>query len=363
MRLLFLLPRLNIAGGVYIVAKMAEVLARTGRHDVALAVWDLESLTGARWLRVPDAVPIMPFPEAARGVYDVVFATWWETLLGLPQFEARTYAHFVLALESAFFPWGDPRQPLHEYLLGSDAFPSIVTARWLLNYASRPAYCVLAGLDRALFRPTAPVIAKRPGTVRFLVEGPMSAARKNVRHTVDVLEQLGCEYVVVGEDASKAALGRHCIGVFCVPLPSMAAVYSSADVLVKCSSSEGMFAPPLEMFACGGTAICWDVWGSEEYMAHGYNSLLPPMNNFSTLTGHVERLASDRAFLEELKANARATAEGWPSWAEIASPLEAAVEKVAEIENRTQFRDVIERARERFRWSPPADPPSVTGRL
>lgn len=353
MKLLFVLPRLNIAGGVYIVAKMAEVLARTGRYRVALAVWDWKSTRGARWLPLPPSVELLRYEEAARQTYDVVFGTWWETLLRLPDFEARTYAQFVLGLESSFFPWGDSRQPLHEYLLESDGLPSIVTARWLLNYASQPAYCVLAGLDRALFRPTAPVIEKRSGTVRFLVEGPMAASRKNVRSTVDVLERMSCEYVVVGEDASKAALGRHCIGVFCVPLPSMAAVYSSADVLVKCSSSEGMFAPPLEMFACGGTAICWDVWGAEEYMVHGYNSLLAPVNSFAAVSACIEQVMRDDGLLARLKGNARRTAEAWPAWPDVEPDLVAAVERVAAIDNRRAFRDLVDRALEKFDWSPP----------
>src|SRR5262249_12368133 len=95
MNVLFVTGRLNIAGGVYIAAKMAEVLAATGRHDVALAVWDWKSVTGASWFARPESVPVVPFESAADRRWDVVFGTWWETLLVLPQVPALTYAHFM----------------------------------------------------------------------------------------------------------------------------------------------------------------------------------------------------------------------------------------------------------------------------
>lgn len=353
MKLLFVLPRFNIAGGVYITLKMAEVLAATGRHQVTVAVWDWKSAPAVTWLEIPDTVAVVPFDDALGGRYDVAFATWWETLIGLGRFEATTYAHFNQALESAFFPWGDARQALHEFLLESNVFPSLTTARWMLNYASQPAYCVLAGLDRALFHPVPPVVPKHSSRIRCLVEGPMAASRKNVGPTIELLESLGLEYILAGDDASRTAAGRHCIGTLCLPLRSMAGVYSAADVLVKCSNAEGMFAPPLEMFACGGTAVCWDVAGAEEYMVHGYNSLLAPLNSFAAVRECLERLIADGELLARLQANAKATADAWPAWEEIGPGLERAVARVAAIANQKEFRQLVDVALQRFDWSPP----------
>jgi hypothetical protein len=353
MNVLFVIGRLNIAGGVYIAAKMAEVLAATGRHDVALAVWDWKSVTGASWFARPESVAVVPFESAADRRWDVVFGTWWETLLVLPQFPARTYAHFMQALESAFVPWGEPHQPLYEFLLESNAFPSLTTARWMLNHASQPAACVLAGLDRELFRPAPPLLARDPGRLRCLVEGPLVAPRKNVGQTLELLDRLELEYLVAGPDANKTAVGPHCVGTVCVPLAAMAAVYSSADVLVKCSSAEGMFGPPLEMFACGGTAVCWDVAGAEEYMVHGYNSLLAPVNSFGAVADALARLREDAALLGRLRTNAQATAAAWPAWPEIAPALERALARVAAVENEKEFRQLVELALQRFDWAPP----------
>ena len=185
--------------------------------------------------------------------------------------------------------------------------------------------------------------------MRFLIEGNPIDARKNVLQTLDLVERKGVEYIWVGSEASWAEAGPHCVGVFSgVPLNRMAAVYSSADVLIKLSSSEGMFAPPLEMFSCGGTAICWDVQGAEEYMVHGYNSLVCPMNSFSSVSAAVEVLRDDRDVLDRLKATAVKTAEGWPSWPEVAGNLLRCVEAIARHENQGQFARIVEECGRRF---------------
>jgi glycosyltransferase involved in cell wall biosynthesis len=349
MKILFLLPEYRISGGVYIVAKAAEILAARGRHDVTVAVPSVDRAQSNTWLRLADAVPVRSHAEARRGTYDIVFATWWQTLLESVRFDARVHALFMQAWESAFYAWGDPEQEKYEFLLDAHAFPSLGTARWMLNYASRPAYYFLAGLDRSLFQPMRPAISRREGRVRFLVEGNITETRKNVRQTLSLVERIGAEYIWVGLDASWAGVGPHCVGVFPdVPLHRMAAVYSSADVLIKLSSSEGMFAPPLEMFACGGTAICWDVQGADEYMLHGYNSLLCPMNNFSSASAAVDALRDDRDVLERLKAGATRTAEGWPSWSDVTGNLLRCVEAIARHENQGQFLRVLEDYAKRF---------------
>ncbi len=64
-----------------------------------------------------------------------------------------------------------------------------------------------------------------------------------------------------------------------IPVESTPVIYRSCDVLLKLSKVEGMFGPPLEMFHCGGTAITYDVTGSEEYLVSGRNSLVVPMDD------------------------------------------------------------------------------------
>lgn len=342
MKILFLLPSLGISGGIYIVIKGAEALAGTGRYEVTIALPERPPAERFGWLCIPPTIPVLSYAEAARSTYDVVLSTWWETLFDAAEFEAQTYALFMQAMENSFYNWGHPHQALYESLMNSHAFPSITTARWMLNYASRPACYFLCGLDKSLFHSQTPLVAREGRPIQFLIEGPLSDPRKNVVYALDFLEQSGLPYLWVGSDASPSYAGRHCLGVFTsVPLKEMAAVYSSADVLIKLSNSEGMFGPPLEMFACGGTALCWDIWGAEEYMIHGYNSLLCPTNNFSWLAHYLNRLRNDSALLGNLKTQARRTAEAWPSWPEVAPNLIRCIQEVSRIRNRKVFSRLI----------------------
>ena len=127
--------------------------------------------------------------------------------------------------------------------------------------------------------------------------------------------------------------GKHCIAALeHVPFEKMPGLYSSADVLIKLSTAEGMFGPPLEMFACGGTAIVWDVWGSEEYITHRYNALVAPMHSLAAAAACARELMHAPALLAELKANARKTAERWPNWDDMTPQILAAVDALPPID-------------------------------
>jgi hypothetical protein len=93
-----------------------------------------------------------------------------------------------------------------------------------------------------------------------------------------------------------------------VPLARMPAIYSSCDVLVKLSSVEGFFGPPLEMMSCGGTAITSDVTGHDEFMRHGENGIVVPGGNPCLVREWLVRLMQDRAMLAMLRRNALTTA-------------------------------------------------------
>ena len=54
----------------------------------------------------------------------------------------------------------------------------------------------------------------------------------------------------------------------------MSELYARSDVVLKMSSVEGMFGPPLEGFHRGATCVVTPVSGHEEYVEHGWNGLL-----------------------------------------------------------------------------------------
>jgi hypothetical protein len=214
----------------------------------------------------------------------------------------------------------------------------ITTAHWLeqhilrhYNFEPKQTFCVISGLDKTLWR-SAPRQPLRAGgrPVRFLVEGPVTDRRKNVARTVRLLEELGLCYSWVGATVDRSLTGPNCCGVEeQVPYQRMPQICGSADVLVKASNSEGMFGPPLEMFATGGTAAAWDVQGAEEYMADRYNSRLVPMNSWPHFVEAVRELASDPELVLSLQENALTTAESWPTWDDQADQICATIESLA----------------------------------
>jgi hypothetical protein len=113
-----------------------------------------------------------------------------------------------------------------------------------------------------------------------------------------------------------------------IPQERTAPIYRACDVLLKLSTVEGMFGPPLEMFHCGGTSIVYDVTGHDEYIVHGRNALVARKHDEAAVRGYVRRLKETPEFLQGLKAGALKTAQSWPDWAESGRQFELAVNEL-----------------------------------
>jgi glycosyltransferase involved in cell wall biosynthesis len=342
----FVLPILGVSGGVHIVLRWAHILTRRG-HMVYVLVphWDKTSRVP---FLAPEMVnfPILTYEEGKAISYDLLFGTWWETLHRLPEYEAREHAFLAQALESQFYPPGTVEQ--HDYTrLVCSGLPIITIAHWVsacfvdvLGIPRDRVKTVLNPLDKSLWRPVEPMIP-RDQHVRFLIEGPSIDERKNVAPSIRLLEEAGAPYIWVGAVVDRALVGPNCVAVLeSVPYDQMPSVYASADVLLKLSNAEGMFGPPLEMFASGGTAVVWDVPGCEEYMTHLYNAWLAPMNSFPDAADGIRALIRSPELLARLKQNAVETARRWPDWSEGESHIIAAVESLPSSQHSRFFREV-----------------------
>jgi hypothetical protein len=105
----------------------------------------------------------------------------------------------------------------------------------------------------------------------------------------------------------------------------MADVYARSDVLLKLSSVEGMFGPPLEAFHRGATAVTTPVTGHEEYIEHGFNALVCDWDDQRGTARLLDLLAADRRLLHHLRTNARETAKAWPTWEQSSQFMAAAL--------------------------------------
>jgi glycosyltransferase involved in cell wall biosynthesis len=353
-RIGIVLPLLGISGGINIVLNWGVVLAKAGyRLDIILpttAGGDIPFLTERDAARLH----LLSVSEARRYRYHAVIATWWATLAVAAELEADRYAWFMQAYEGQFLAYDAPDQDRFDELVSS-RLNVITTAHWLEQHIKRhysiepkQTFCVLSGLDKDLWKPVRRE-TPRPGgrQVCFLAEGPAFEPRKNVSHTIRLLEGLGVAYKWVGSVVDRSLVGPNCLGVEeQIPYNRMPEIYGCADVLVKASNAEGMFGPPLEMFATGGTVVAWHVQGAEEYMSDRYNSALVPLNSWSALAEAILELAHDPGRVRVLQENALATAEAWPAWDEQAEQIVTTIESLVPFGRCSLVRNA---ARNRFR--------------
>ena len=333
--LLFVVHSTGISGGSYVFLQHAQFLAERGWR-VGLAVRNREH-GFTPWHPALESLAVMSIDEAAEQEFDIVMATWWPTVYELPRLRGRHFMYLVQSVESRFygadpvdFDWAPPLAEL-TYSFG---LPIVTVATWLQVYLAMrhkaPSFLVRNGIRKDVYVPFGPAVAPRePGRLRVLVEGPTNIPMKNVDASVRLAREGGADevWLMMGcEGPQPPSVDRTFVKV---PVESTPVIYRSCDVLLKLSQVEGMFGPPLEMFHCGGTAITYDVSGSEEYLVSGENSLVLPMHEEAAVADAVRALKTSPELLRKLCAGALGTAAGWPDWQSSSREFERVVAAVS----------------------------------
>lgn len=320
-KICFLVGSMAISGGTYVIVQHAAYLQRAG-YDVTLAVQETFNDETLSWHDEACSLRCIPFEQGRAERFDLVIATWWKTALELPSFSAPRYAYFVQSIESRFYP--EAEAPLRALVDATYKLPVgyVTEAAWIQEYLksqyAQDAQLVLNGIRKDVYNLSGPVVERRPAneTPRVLVEGHFGVPFKNTALALRLAREAGARdlWVLTGSPV-KWLPGVH--RVFSrVPMTRTADIYRSCDILVKLSTVEGMFGPPLEMFHCGGTAVVFDVSGHEEYIVDGINACVIPDRNPDLVVNVLRDLLNDRKTLERLKRGALATAGTWPSWEE-----------------------------------------------
>jgi glycosyltransferase involved in cell wall biosynthesis len=321
----FLLDGPGVSGGVNVVFRHAMELLRRGATVAIICKAPItrDDLAWHPIAEVFDAPKLLwlDYHQVTEHHFDLVIATWWRTFFDLWKIKADRHAYFVQSIESRFYPE-------HERVIRTavdatyEAPIGLITeAKWIRDYLQRvhgqPAELALNGIDKSIFRPEGEAVSpRRPGRLRVLLEGPLHVPFKNVPASIRLAREGGADEIwlltstaVEKVDGVDRVFSR-------IPQAETAALYRSCDVLVKLSTVEGMFGPPLEMFHCGGTAIVYAVTGHDEYITHGRNALVAPMQDEAAVRAGIARLRQTPELLHHLQAGALATAAAWPDWTE-----------------------------------------------
>ncbi len=305
-----MLPSDRISGGVLVVLEHALRLKDFGVE--CEVVFKDSAQAGAPRATADFDVNITAYAEAKKRRYDVVVATWWETAFDVYEIPASSYAYFVQSDERRFYAdWNPPAAQLVE-LTYRWPFNFITEASWIRDLLAREfginaAYAPNKICHKTFF-PDAPITPK--SKLRVLVEGPGGLPFKRVEAAIKAANAVeGIELWYVATDGVVKPDWKVDRVFGTQPRAELRKIYSSCDVLLKLSTVEGFFCPPLEMMACGGTAIVSAVSGHEEYIRDGVNALVVPLDNHGAAVGALTRLRDDPALFARLKSEGLKTAQ------------------------------------------------------
>ena len=323
-RICFLVGSMAISGGTYVIVQHAAYLHDQG-YDVTLAVQEPFTAQTLAWHDRTLRLRCVPIDAAKSETFDLVIATWWKTALELRHFSSPRYAYFVQSIESRFYPASEV--PLRALVDATYRLPSayVTEATWIrdhlkINYG-HDVVLVRNGIRKDVYGTTGPVMVPRDckRQPRVLVEGHFGVSFKNTALGVRLAREAGAKdiWLLTGTPVKWVpGVSR----VFSrVPMNMTPEIYRSCDILVKLSTVEGMFGPPLEIFHCGGTAIVFDVTGHDEYIVDGQNACVVRCGDMDGVVTTLRRLLNDRTELARLQAGALQTAEAWVSWDESSS--------------------------------------------
>lgn len=319
MKVAFLVNDLQLSGGIGVVVQHALALVR--HHDVEVALVLVREQDDPHWAYDPlEDLRVLSLPQACEEHFDIAVATWWETTFSLFDVPAERYAYFVQSLEDRFYK-PDAAERLGAGLTLDLPVAFITEASWIaetLRELRPDALCMLVrnGIDKRTFPVPERIEVRLDGPLRVLVEGNPRSWFKHVHEAIDAIEAMREPHHLTVVCGDRVGLGDVKADRIVGPLSSqeMAQLYGESDVLVKLSSVEGMFGPPLEAFHCGATCVTTAVTGHDEYIEHGWNALICDWDDPHGTARALDLLARDRGLLHFLRDNALHTARGWPDW-------------------------------------------------
>jgi glycosyltransferase involved in cell wall biosynthesis len=311
------LPNNGISGGIYVMYRHGHFLQEQG-HNVVIV------FTSRRLGKDVKCYPNFSLKtyyldETQDHEFDILVVTWWKDLFAAPLLKWQSIAYFVQGDARRGYEQDPVLRELVTMTYVDKSLHLVTEARWiaamLRDEYGRDASYAPNGIDLALFNPDVTPLDSRPTEkLRVLIEGPGGNPTKRVGMAFDVTNRLhNAEVWYVCVDGYVEKGWRHDRKFVSVALKEMAAIYASCHVLLKLSVHEGFFGPPLEMMACGGTAVVGRVTGHEEYIRHEHNALVVDLDDVEEALRAVERLQNDREFREELSRHGLETAQGM-SW-------------------------------------------------
>lgn len=305
----FILPSLNISGGVLVALKHCELLQQAG-YDVTILNEDRSVPFSDRQATIVFDNCTFPVLHADNihmfGKCDKCVSTMWSTTQFLETYpNIREKFYFVQNFETDFYPPGNYLriQANQSYSLHSNIKFITISKwcqRWLLERFERKSSYTPNGIDIEKFKPAHRDFSPK---IRILIEGDPASDYKNVDESFLITNLLDRKkYEIWFMSYNAAPKNWYKVDKFLqkVPYEDVPKVYQQCHILLKTSILESFSYPPLEMMATGGYVVVRFNEGNVEYLRDSENCLAYDPENLVSAVDAIERICVDQELRKRL---------------------------------------------------------------
>ncbi len=341
MKITFILPPLNMAGGIKVVGIYAKAFADRG-HKVVIVSPAHPKITlkqrfkslikELKWLSTPDSYPShidglnienrilaenRPILNDDVPDADVVIATWWETAEWVAQFTPSKgkQCYFIQGYEVFDYLPIDRVKATYRLPL-----KKIVISKWLKDlmknqYADDSAILINNAVDHGQFN-SAPREKQSIPTVGFLFS---STPLKGIDVTLKALDILRERYsdlriISFGIYEWNRDLFPDVEFYYSPPQDKIRDLYALCDVWLTASRSEGFNLPAMEAMACRTPVVSTRTGWPEEAIIAAENGFLVDIDDFQELAKAAQSILSmTNEQWKTMSENAHATVASY-SW-------------------------------------------------
>jgi len=314
-RIVYLVPHVNIAGGIAVILQHVVRLRRRGYDAYVINLSGTDDVPGdMSWFPYVEEVALYPMMHEERPEYteiDVLIAGSWDSINTLETMEAQKKVYFVQSDDRRFTENENVREGIHRTYSTECIY--MTEARWIQKWLKKEfghnSYYVPNGLDGEIVKEIDGLRSLK--RKRVLLEGAINVPFKGMLDAYNAAKECDADVWIVSNDGHPPEGWDYEKFYEKVPMRAMAEIYSSCDVLVKMSRVEGFFGPPMEAMACGCAVVVGQVTGYDEYIADRRNALVVEMGDTVAATQAIKHILANDGVRERLVAAGYRTAHRW----------------------------------------------------
>ena len=327
MKITFLLPKIELSGGVKVIFEYANRLYHKG-HSVSVVYPFIRMRSGRRYYEYgylsevikkgiasiiegvnvdwfdlkADLIRVPTFSEKYIPNADVIVATWWETAFYVGRYSKKKGEKFYLIQHYEI--WGGPPAIVDKsYQLG---LHNIVISTWLKKVIEKlgapVADLVLNGVNLEEFYPDK---EKRDNTYIRILMPYRRLKWKGVNDGLKVYEIVKKEYanarlVMFGPKPGKNELPEDVEFHLLPTKDSVRKLYNSSDIFCFPSHSEGFGLPPIEAMACKLPVVSTNVGAIPDVAINGKTALISEPKDIESMAKNIITLIKDSKMREKI---------------------------------------------------------------